>query len=125
MTGSDPITSHFASRSWVRTGETRHGITASSSRCIPHASDGIIHSEAPAASPAAAAWRFTCLTYNILSDQYADQYAHWLYKDVPGSCIPWEHRRPLLLAELLHWAPDIMCLQVEGNEGDWRDAMTL
>ena len=40
------------------------------------------------------------------------QYAQLLYKDVPERCLPWEQRCPLLLAELLHWAPDILCLQV-------------
>jgi mRNA deadenylase 3'-5' endonuclease subunit Ccr4 len=55
------------------------------------------------------------MTYNVLSDQYCEQYAQWLYRDVPYEALPWKHRMPLLLQEILHWSPDILCLQVSAH----------
>ncbi|GAX82263.1 hypothetical protein CEUSTIGMA_g9691.t1 [Chlamydomonas eustigma] len=56
-------------------------------------------------------WRFQVMTYNVLSDQYAEKYAQWLYKDVPSETLTWKYRMPLLVQEILHWAPDVICLQ--------------
>ena len=97
--------SSYSQRQWIRADDS--GSTSSSSAGDDAA--GLTHGQQ---QPGSGAWRFHVLTYNLLSDQYAMQYAQLLYKDVPERCLPWEQRCPLLLAELLHWAPDILCLQV-------------
>ncbi|KXZ49029.1 hypothetical protein GPECTOR_23g117 [Gonium pectorale] len=51
------------------------------------------------------------MCYNILADTYAQHFAPKLYRDVPRRCLEWSARRSLLLAEIRHWAPDVVCLQ--------------
>eukprot|EP00955_Chlamydomonas_euryale_P008962 95782-Chlamydomonas_euryale.AAC.1 len=58
------------------------------------------------------------MSYNTLSPQYAQKYSAWLYRDVPKHCIPWAYRLPLLLKEILYWAPDVLCLQEVSEFGD-------
>lgn len=96
----DPTGSHFENRTWIQGQQHEQFISAESSSCPAHD-----------ASPPASAWRFKVLTYNLLSDQYAMQFGAWLYKDVPAHCLPWEFRCPLLIAEIKHWDPDVVCLQ--------------
>ncbi|PNG99716.1 Carbon catabolite repressor protein 4 6 [Tetrabaena socialis] len=51
------------------------------------------------------------MCYNILADAYAHHFAAKLYRDVPRGCLDWSARRSLLIAEIKHWAPDVVCLQ--------------
>ncbi|KAL6756155.1 hypothetical protein V8C86DRAFT_118210 [Haematococcus lacustris] len=51
------------------------------------------------------------MAYNLLADVYARNHAKKLYPDAPAYCLSWRHRFPLLVKELLHWGPDIVCLQ--------------
>lgn len=79
----------------------------------PQASPG---STVASTSDHSEAWSFRMCSYNILADKYARSYRHFLYRDVPSGALSWEHRRAVLLAELAHHAPDIICLQVRpGN----------
>ncbi len=41
----------------------------------------------------------------------AHEHADELYRACPKWCIHWEQRGPGIMAEILHWAPDIGCLQ--------------
>lgn len=41
----------------------------------------------------------------------AHEHADELYRACPKWCIQWEQRGPGIMAEILHWAPDIGCLQ--------------
>ena len=88
----------FENRTWIQ--QQEHSINPESSSPLD-----------PDASPPKSAWKFKVLTYNLLSDQYAMQFGAWLYKDVPAQCLPWETRCPLLIADIKHWEPDVVCLQ--------------
>ncbi|ODM91620.1 CCR4-NOT transcription complex subunit 6, partial [Orchesella cincta] len=51
---------------------------------------------------------FTVLNYNILCSRYATKE---LYNYCPNWALDWSYRRKAILAELLHYSPDIISLQ--------------
>jgi mRNA deadenylase 3'-5' endonuclease subunit Ccr4 len=54
--------------------------------------------------------RLRIMSYNILAEdlRLANMY---LYNAVPERVGAWTYRLPLILAEILHYAPSILCLQ--------------
>eukprot|EP00775_Hariotina_reticulata_P004859 gene4859-5104_t len=56
-------------------------------------------------------FRFSVCSYNILADKYAKHYRSWLYSSVASCHLDWQHRRSVLVAELAHLQPDVVCLQ--------------
>ncbi|GAX73472.1 hypothetical protein CEUSTIGMA_g924.t1 [Chlamydomonas eustigma] len=54
---------------------------------------------------------FRIMSYNILAESYALSYAPSLYPATPVGCLPWTLRLPLLLGEVDHWKPDVVCMQ--------------
>lgn len=53
---------------------------------------------------------FAVLSYNILSQDLADQNQH-LYQHCAPLILRWDYRWPNILQELQHWEADILCLQ--------------
>jgi hypothetical protein len=53
----------------------------------------------------------TIMSYNILADNNA-HYHPDLYLDVPWDAMRWDSRRRLIIREIRHWDPDLVCLQV-------------
>ncbi|KAE8586066.1 hypothetical protein XENTR_v10021539 [Xenopus tropicalis] len=53
---------------------------------------------------------FSVLSYNILSQDLADQNPE-LYQHCDPSILHWDYRWPNILQELQHWEADIICLQ--------------
>ena len=51
------------------------------------------------------------LSYRETSGMQAHEHADELYRACPKWCIHWAQRGPGIMAEILHWAPDIGCLQ--------------
>uniref|UniRef100_A0A7R9V8C1 C3H1-type domain-containing protein n=1 Tax=Chlamydomonas euryale TaxID=1486919 RepID=A0A7R9V8C1_9CHLO len=56
--------------------------------------------------------RFRMMSYNILADEYATQYAHDLYRGTPHFCLEWRYRLPRLVQEVATWRPSVVCFQV-------------
>jgi mRNA deadenylase 3'-5' endonuclease subunit Ccr4 len=56
-------------------------------------------------------FRFSVCSYNILADKYAKHFRSWLYNSVASCHLDWQHRRAMLVAELAHLQPDVICLQ--------------
>lgn len=115
----------YGQRHWVRCeaeggdAETGNGTSAHDTMHNGQASMQHGHSHhARVPGQCAHAFRFKLMSYNILSPQYAQRFSSWLYKDVPKHCIPWQYRLPLLIQEITYWAPDVLCLQVNGRDGD-------
>ncbi|KAL6605806.1 hypothetical protein ACP70R_041459 [Stipagrostis hirtigluma subsp. patula] len=52
----------------------------------------------------------TIMSYNILADNNARNHPD-LYWDVPWDAMRWDSRRRLIIREIRHWDPDIVCLQ--------------
>jgi mRNA deadenylase 3'-5' endonuclease subunit Ccr4 len=50
------------------------------------------------------------MSYNILADNNA-HYHPDLYLDVPWDAMRWDSRRRLIIREIRHWDPDLVCLQ--------------
>ena len=46
-----------------------------------------------------------------------------LYRAVPDWCLHWPHRITQLLAEILHWLPDVICLQEIDHPEDFTGAL--
>ncbi|KAL4425811.1 hypothetical protein ABPG75_009827 [Micractinium tetrahymenae] len=61
--------------------------------------------------PAATPWRFRVLSYNILADHLAHEHAAELYSSAPHFSLRWSYRSGLILREILHHRPDVVCLQ--------------
>eukprot|EP00736_Rhodelphis_marinus_P003510 Rmarinus@m.15101 len=61
---------------------------------------------------------FRVMTYNILADMYATtNFAKTvLYPYVSEECLDIRYRRQLLLAEIAHFQPDILCMQEVGQK---------
>jgi len=53
----------------------------------------------------------TIMSYNILADYNAQNHPD-LYLDVPWDALRWDSRRRLIIREIRHWDPDLVCLQV-------------
>ena len=51
------------------------------------------------------------------SSAQALQYASSLYPQTPPWCLDWAHRLPLMMREVAHWRPDVVCMQVWGMNG--------
>ena len=65
-------------------------------------------------------WRPTAVTTCPVSDmsskclfavQQATAHGELLYQQVPHWCLNWNYRWPGLLAEIVHYKPDVMSLQ--------------
>ncbi|OEL18570.1 Carbon catabolite repressor protein 4-like protein 3 [Dichanthelium oligosanthes] len=52
----------------------------------------------------------TIMSYNILADYNARNHPD-LYWDVPWDAMRWDSRRRLIIREIRHWDPDLVCLQ--------------
>ncbi|KAJ1258922.1 hypothetical protein BS78_10G113200 [Paspalum vaginatum] len=52
----------------------------------------------------------TIMSYNILADYNARNHPD-LYWDVPLDAMRWDSRRRLIIREIRHWDPDLVCLQ--------------
>ncbi|KAK3128915.1 hypothetical protein QOZ80_6BG0468180 [Eleusine coracana subsp. coracana] len=52
----------------------------------------------------------TIMSYNILADYNARKHSD-LYWDVPWEAMRWDSRRRLIIREIRHWEPDLVCLQ--------------
>ena len=50
----------------------------------------------------------------------AHEHADELYRACPKWCISWQQRGPGIMAEILHWAPDIGCLQEVDHPEEFR-----
>ena len=50
----------------------------------------------------------------FLPSTQALQYASSLYPQTPPWCLDWAHRLPLMMREVAHWRPDVVCMQVWG-----------
>ncbi|TKW20872.1 hypothetical protein SEVIR_4G118800v4 [Setaria viridis] len=50
------------------------------------------------------------MSYNILADYHARNHPD-LYRDVPWDAMRWDSRRRLIIHEIRHWDPDLVCLQ--------------
>ena len=61
--------------------------------------------------------KFTVLSYNILCQKYATPQA---YGYTPSWALSWDYRKELLVAEILGYNPDIICLQ-EMEMGQYED----
>lgn len=59
-------------------------------------------------------WSQTQMCETLLIPQ-AERHYHKLYNEVPKWCLAWDHRRRLLVDEILHWSPDVVCLQVRAR----------
>ncbi|XP_029903605.1 protein angel homolog 2 [Myripristis murdjan] len=57
-----------------------------------------------------AAFDFSVLSYNILSQELLQDNAY-LYRHCDPAVLPWDYRLPHLLAEIQHYNADIVCLQ--------------
>ena len=51
---------------------------------------------------------FTVLSYNILCEKYATEQ---LCEHAPASVLSWEYRKELILAEVMNYNADFLCLQ--------------
>lgn len=51
------------------------------------------------------------MSYNILADHYAHEYARDLYSAVPMAALEWRARVALIAREVAHFEPDIVCFQ--------------
>jgi mRNA deadenylase 3'-5' endonuclease subunit Ccr4 len=51
------------------------------------------------------------MSYNILADYNARNHPD-LYLDAPWDAMRWDSRRRLIIREIRHWDPDVVCLQV-------------
>lgn len=58
------------------------------------------------------------MSYNILADTLAYEHAKELYKSSPHHCLKWRHRCQMLLREVEHFNPDVVCLQEVDCFGD-------
>jgi len=58
------------------------------------------------------------MSYNILADTLAYEHAKELYKSSPHHCLKWRHRCQMLLREVEHLNPDVVCLQEVDCFGD-------
>lgn len=54
----------------------------------------------------------TIMSYNILADYNARKHPD-LYWDVPWDAMRWDSRRRLIIREIRHLEPDLLCLQVK------------
>ncbi|AQL02959.1 Carbon catabolite repressor protein 4 homolog 3 [Zea mays] len=52
----------------------------------------------------------TIMSYNILADYNARNHPD-LYLDAPWDAMRWDSRRRLIIREIRHWDPDVVCLQ--------------
>ncbi|EFN57442.1 hypothetical protein CHLNCDRAFT_50978 [Chlorella variabilis] len=55
-------------------------------------------------------WRFRVLSYNVLADCLAQEHKE-LYTSAPRFSLEWSFRSRLIIREILHHSPDIVCLQ--------------
>uniref|UniRef100_UPI003AAEE693 protein angel homolog 1 n=1 Tax=Centroberyx gerrardi TaxID=166262 RepID=UPI003AAEE693 len=62
---------------------------------------------------------FTVMSYNILAQDLLEA-NQGLYTHCPLEVLEWSYRCPLLLEEILKWAPDILCLQ-EVQENHYKE----
>ena len=53
----------------------------------------------------------TVMSYNVLADAYANKHRRELYTRVPTTCLSWKNRVELLVQEVGHWRPTIVCMQ--------------
>lgn len=60
----------------------------------------------------------TIMSYNILADYNARKHSD-LYWDVPWEAMRWESRRRLIISEIRHLEPDLVCLQVRTQSACW------
>ncbi|AWP20412.1 Polypeptide N-acetylgalactosaminyltransferase [Scophthalmus maximus] len=71
--------------------------------------------------PPGAAFDFSVMSYNILSQELLQDNAY-LYRHCDPGVLPWEHRLPNLLAEIRQHGADILCLQ-EVQEDHYENQM--
>ncbi|KAJ1733104.1 RNA exonuclease ngl2 [Coemansia biformis] len=64
---------------------------------------------------------FTVMSYNVLCQKLIQRF---LFPYASKSSLKWKTRRPLLLDELTHLKPDVMCLQEVFNK-NWDDTFTM
>ncbi|KAL0055163.1 hypothetical protein WJX82_008002 [Trebouxia sp. C0006] len=67
--------------------------------------------EKPSGEQQSTEWNFRVMTYNILAEGLATAHGELLYQQVPTWCLKWNYRWPGLLAEIVHYKPDVMSLQ--------------
>ena len=53
----------------------------------------------------------SCDDHHMLCVQQATAHGELLYQQVPTWCLKWNYRWPGLLAEIVHYKPDVMSLQ--------------
>ena len=63
----------------------------------------------------------SCMSDMIVPLLQAHEHADELYRACPRWCISWQQRGPGIMAEILHWAPDIGCLQEVDHPDEFRD----
>eukprot|EP00198_Chlamydomonas_reinhardtii_P009451 XP_001698788.1 predicted protein [Chlamydomonas reinhardtii] len=108
VAGCGSATSAGAGAAKALQGMPRGGNTPSAQQS---ATSGQADGSTPTSASTHPPWRFSVMCYNVLADTYAHHFASKLYRDVPRRCLEWPARRSLLLAEIRHWAPDVVCLQ--------------
>ena len=60
-------------------------------------------------------FNFTLLSFNVLSETYLVRHQQELYSSYPPRVLQWQHRRDLIIKEILSTNPDIVCLQEVDN----------
>lgn len=63
----------------------------------------------------------SCTAYLMVLCSQAHEHADELYRACPKWCISWQQRGPGIMAEILHWAPDIGCLQEVDHPEEFRE----
>ena len=63
----------------------------------------------------------SCMAYFTVLLLQAHEHADELYRACPKWCISWQQRGPGIMAEILHWAPDIGCLQEVDHPEEFRE----
>mmetsp|Transcript_27483 Transcript_27483/g.65121 ORF Transcript_27483/g.65121 Transcript_27483/m.65121 type:complete len:395 (+) Transcript_27483:987-2171(+) len=63
------------------------------------------------------------MTYNLLADYLAQSHKAELYSKVPACDLNWSQRLRLVLQEILHYRPDVICLQEVDNYSSLEHAL--
>ncbi|GLC51744.1 hypothetical protein PLESTB_000543300 [Pleodorina starrii] len=108
--------SWYGQRAWTRAAPVQltQGASEAAAAAAAHgmgAFGAVDVAETANTSQQSQAWKFSVMCYNILADTYAQYFAPKLYRDVPRQFLDWQHRLRLLVEEIRHWAPDVVCLQ--------------
>ena len=69
----------------------------------------------PASAPTAGgrhgSWPLRVMSFNVLADCLAREHAAELYTSAPRWSLEWSFRGPRIVKEIVHWRPDVACLQ--------------